>query len=249
MFYEKSADRSDYFYFMKRESKSVSGGHLTPPHFHDSVELLVVESGRVEAIINAESKTLLAGDVAFVDKRVAHSFSFGDAVWYSLVFSEKYCRMLRYTDKTLPSYPDCRAFSDKMLSALALFEPRKENPLLEEALASYLLGLIDDGCERVEEPSATYVVATRILEYIDGNLREPITLASVAGALGYSPSYFSSLFVKLYGMSFKDYLGLVRYRRAEEMIESEGCAATRAAELSGFGSMNTFYRARKKFLN
>ena len=47
-------------------------------------------------------------------------------------------------------------------------------------------------------------------------------------------------------MGFSDYLNYIRYTKASELIR-EGMTATSAAMRSGFGSMNTFYRAKNKY--
>lgn len=250
MFYEKSADEKDYYFIRRRSSSRASGGHFTPPHFHDAYELLIVESGSVDAVLNAESRTLSKGEIAFVDKRVAHSFSFGDSVWHSLTFSEEYCQMLKRGGTTLPSFPDVKDAREEILEALTRFyaENPNGNPsaLCVESLVCAILALIEKAAGRIpmREGDAS---TTRILEYINAHCGEPLTLRTVAAELGYTPNYFSTLFARLYGMSFKDYLNCIRYRSAERMIKAEGCSATLAADAAGFGSMNSFYRAKKRF--
>ena len=86
-----------------------------------------------------------------------------------------------------------------------------------------------------------------VLDYINKNSDKDLTLKTLALKFGYAPSYFSVLFNKFVNMSFTDYLNYVRYTKAKEIIQLEGCAATDIAMKCGFGSMNTFYRAKKKF--
>ena len=86
-----------------------------------------------------------------------------------------------------------------------------------------------------------------VLDYINKNSDKELTLKTLAIKFGYAPSYFSALFNKFVNMSFTDYLNYARYTKAKEIIRLEGCTATDIAMKCGFGSMNTFYRAKKKF--
>lgn len=209
-----------------------------------------MESGSVDAVLNAEARTLSKGEIAFVDKRVAHSFLFGDSVWHSLIFSEEYCRMLRKNNTTLPSFPDSLPVAEEIFAYLARFYAEHSNghpsALCVEALVCSILALIERAAGRIPMRDCD-TSATRILKYINAHCGEPLTLRTVAAELGYTPNYFSTLFARLYGMSFKDYLNCIRYRSAERMIKTEGCSATLAADAAGFGSMNSFYRAKKRF--
>ena len=250
MFYEKSADEKEYYFIRKRAATASSGGHFTPPHFHDAYELMIVESGSVDAVLNAEARTLHAGEIAFVDKRVAHSFYFGDSEWHSLIFSDEYCHMLRRGNTTLPAFPESLGVSAEILSLLARFYTENPNgdpsALCVESLVCSILALIESASGRIPIKDGDTNV-TRILAYMNAHSSEPLTLRSVAAEFGYTPNYFSTLFASLYGMSFKDYLNCIRYRSAEQMIKTERSSAAFAAEKSGFGSMNSFYRAKKRF--
>ena len=250
MFYEKRADEKEYYFIKKRASNGATGGHFTPPHFHDAYELMIVESGHVDAVLNAEARTLHAGEIAFVDKRVAHSFYFGDSVWHSLIFSDEYCRMLRRDRTTLPAFPDATCSSEEILARLSRFyaENPHGNPsaLCVESLVCSILALIEKDAGRILVRDRDTSM-TRILEYINAHANEQLTLRTVAAELGYTPNYFSNLFSRLYGMNFTDYLNCVRYKNAEQMIKMQQCTAAFAADAAGFGSMNSFYRAKKRF--
>ena len=158
--------------------------------------------------------------------------------------------MLRRGNTTLPAFPDVRGVSDQILARLSSFydaHPQgAPSGLCIESLVCSILALIEGAAGRIPFRECDTSM-TRILSYINAHFGEPLTLRSVAAEFGYTPNYFSTLFARLYGMSFTDYLNCIRYRSAEQMIRREKCAASLAADAVGFGSMNSFYRAKKRF--
>lgn len=252
MYYEKVADEKSFYLFYHSSHCADTEPHFTPPHCHDSYELLVVTRGKVEGVLNGEPQTVVAGDVLFMDSYDIHSFVFEDCERYSIVFTKEYCRMLSSGDKTLPSHMRCSDVSFAKISA-KLDEYYREygekipNGLLLEGLISYVLGLCELESGRVERRDRAGEFMVGVLEYVKENSDSDLTLSDVAAKFGYTPNYFSSLFNKFVQMSFNDYLNYVRYTRATEIIQLQGCTATNIAMKCGFGSMNTYYRAKNKF--
>ncbi len=254
MFYEKKSDEKAYYYFFRREHNSEISPYFTPPHFHEGYELLFIFEGEGEIVLNGEPKTLRAGDIVFLNSYDIHSFVFKKCVRYTLVFSKDYCRMLAIDDKTLPSYPVCdKEYFDAIIGILdnyfSLYENKIPNSLTLEGLVATVLGIIEDCSGRIERPNGKKELMVLVLEYISKNFSSELTLESVASRFGYSQSHFSTLFNKFAQMNFKNYLSYVRYTNAVKLIEEGGCSATEAAIRCGFGSMNTFYRAKNKFSN
>ena len=252
MYYEKIVDEKSYYLFYFGRYDDSTEPHFTPPHCHDAYELLVVTQGSVDAVLNGETITLKAGDILFADSYDVHSFVFENCERYSLVFSKDHCRMLADGEKTLPSCPSCDEKSFKaILSRLeeynSLYGREIPNGLLVESLVSYILGIIESSCGRVERRVRTNELMISVLDYINKNSDKDLTLTSVASKFGYAPSYFSAIFNKFVNMSFTNYLSYVRYTHAAEIILLQGCTATDIAMKCGFGSMNSFYRAKNKF--
>ena len=252
MYYEKAVDEKAYYLFYKGENDESTEPQFTPPHCHDAYELLVVTRGEVEGTLNGEPRTIHAGELVFLDSYDIHSFVFKNCERYSLVFSKDHCRMLVDGATTLPSYPECDGESfvlirEELEKYYTAYGRKIPNGLLVESLVSYILGIIESACGRVERRERSNDLIVEVLEYIKRNSDSELTLTDVAAKFGYTPNYFSSLFNKLVGMNFNNYLNYVRYTRATEIILLEGCTATNIAMKCGFGSMNTFYRAKNKF--
>ena len=252
MYYEKEVDEKSYYLFYHSVYDESTEPHFTPPHCHAAFEVLVVIKGEVEGVLNGEAMLLGAGDVLFLDSYDIHSFVFKNCERYSLVFSKDYCRMLIGDGMTLPSRPKCDKSAFSNITAMLDMYYRTygqgiPNGLLVEGLVSYLLGIIEDSSGKVARRERSNELMVDVLEYIKKHSDENLTIAEIASKFGYAPNYFSSLFNKFVGMNFNDYLNYVRYTKAAEIILLQGCTTTDIAMKCGFGSMNTFYRAKNKF--
>lgn len=87
-----------------------------------------------------------------------------------------------------------------------------------------------------------------ILEYIEANYLEDITIKSVSKKMGYSVGYCSKLLRDAVGENFRDYLNRKRLKKAEELSLDKTLNLTKLEILyqSGFKSPSTFYRASTK---
>lgn len=97
-------------------------------------------------------------------------------------------------------------------------------------------------------PSANDLLADT-LAYIDQHLFEPVTLADLAAASGYSPYHFTRLFVAHFGETPMDYLRACRMQRAAQRLGAHAPPALIDLALDcGFESQEAFTRAfRRRF--
>ena len=87
-----------------------------------------------------------------------------------------------------------------------------------------------------------------MLAYIQTHYLEDITMATVAQAVGYSTDYCSKALRSAVGYSFRDYVNLLRIKKAEEMLADKSLRLTTLEILyrCGFNNSATYYRAKKK---
>ena len=81
---------------------------------------------------------------------------------------------------------------------------------------------------------------SRIVEYVEQNHRNNITLAKTAEILGYEYSYFSKIFNRIFSMNFNDYLNTYRFNDACQMLTETDMTITEIASESGFKSIRSF---------
>ena len=91
--------------------------------------------------------------------------------------------------------------------------------------------------------SPSYSFSAEILIYISDHFKEELTLHDLSRKFGYNPSYLSRMFRSTFGISFIEYLTMLRLREAILLLRSGKKSVTECAMESGFGSMRSFYRA------
>lgn len=84
-----------------------------------------------------------------------------------------------------------------------------------------------------------------VIEYINANLSEELSLESISRAVHMSQSQISRVFRRLTGTSVYDYILSKRIITAQELI-AKGVSATEASRRAGFGDYSSFYRLCKK---
>ncbi len=94
-------------------------------------------------------------------------------------------------------------------------------------------------------PSA-YFALKRALNYIALNFAQDITLTSVAREVHLSESYFSTLFKKLCGTSFTEYLNAVRIEESKRLLAQGDLNVTEAAVRVGFASQSYFSKVFRR---
>ncbi len=86
----------------------------------------------------------------------------------------------------------------------------------------------------------------KILQFLESNYMNPLTLDSVATHLGYSSSYFSKYFKNLFGQLFLDYLHELRLDHVIQELKTTDNSISDIALANGFNSLSSFNSLFKK---
>jgi AraC-like DNA-binding protein len=85
------------------------------------------------------------------------------------------------------------------------------------------------------------------IRFINKHFGEEISLDDVADHLHISPYYFSRMFSKATGMTYKSFLNSTRVHSAERLLKSTNEPVTSIAYECGFGSIRTFNRVFREY--
>lgn len=86
----------------------------------------------------------------------------------------------------------------------------------------------------------------RMLEYIQDHYSRDISLNDIAEVLNLSPGYVSTIFKSAVGENFKDYLNILRVKKAKEILSKQNVKIQDLAVMVGCNNVNTFIRIFKK---
>ncbi|WP_410512857.1 response regulator [Paenibacillus sp. BR2-3] len=83
-------------------------------------------------------------------------------------------------------------------------------------------------------------------QYIQQNFMRSISLEEVSNVVGFNPTYFSSLFKKVSGSNFVDYLSEIRMNNAKELLRETDFSIATICEKVGYSDLKHFTKSFKK---
>lgn len=135
-----------------------------------------------------------------------------------------------YTDK-LPKYEDI--IKVKTLNLLTLLNRHYIN--------NVNINPISTGIK-----TENLALINKVMEYIDDNISENLTLEKLSGIAHMNPSYFSTLFKKYNGLSISEYILKKRILLSIELLKKKEDSILCIAQMCGFRSSANFYKYFKK---
>lgn len=249
--YESRRDGRDHIYFEKTEI-TTRREPLTPyPHFHHSIELAVGLRGAIPISVGKERIILEPGDVCFINSLEPHKYfySVGDACYVTLISSSFFTEVNHLGNVSYPTHVKCGEGSRVLCRFLDFANDTWDESSLicKRAFADQLAYLLYKYVTPIpkREVAKQDAMLLGAVQYICEHYTERLTVSEVAHRFGYSANYFSTAFNAFMGASFPDYLNacrVIEYSRIHR--ENPKLPACKIAKMCGFGSMNTFYRAR-----
>ena len=249
-----------------REQKSFSANFISasrpvnfsfPAHWHVYIELVYVIQGMIEVGINNESRTLYGGDMAVFSSNDIHYLQSTDSEIYLFIFNPAIldaqagwpkCGILKnsfFTEEQIPAHIKASIFAIYRNS-----NPQSEAEQLKTKanvlnLFSFILSK-----GKTERQSYLKIIPRErmqhVLEYIETNFTQRITLDDAASVAHMSKYYFSSFFKSLTGMGFVNYVNTLRVNEAEQLLVNSGKNIADIAFECGFESIRTFNRVFKE---
>ena len=245
------------FYEMHREEGELhfsrNGIHIFAAHFHLNPEILIVARGGYEITLSGKSYRVGEGCIAVMDSYEIHSYddrleteTADDAV---LIFPYRYLRRfykrhegMRIANPVIEDNELCRSLMTIADEYLKSSEPVKE------AAAELFFAKLEERLTFCEDKrSGETALIRRILAYIQENYTENISRAVIARELGYTEAHISRVFHSYIGKGISEYINGVRLAHIDRRLAADdGRSITELIYEAGFGSQQTYYRARRR---
>lgn len=135
--------------------------------------------------------------------------------------------------------------ADLLSAGHAVLALEKEQARLRETLKRHLPGTPQPQ-RRPGAESHPERIVRHLLEDVDRNYRQPVTLRESAAKLGMNPTYLSDLFSRVMGVPFKSYLIRLRLQKAKQLLEDPAKSVSEIALAVGYAGENRFRVAFKK---
>ncbi len=228
------------------------------PHMHNGKEIFVLLKGTIDFIIENNVYSLSPNDILVIDETELHTFR--------PVRSSPYERIVInlqpsfFTKNNIETYQNVfanrptgqgnlfRGHTEEnalILSRLVQLERYiKENPDCEKVLEAVLieiLYLLNTAGAAEESNVRQDKTVAEILQYINDNLTESLSLDKIADTFYLSKNHLCRIFKKNTGFTVKDYIASKRIQMVQSLCR-EGVHISEAAARAGFGNYSNFYR-------
>lgn len=236
--------------FAHKLDKASSPSEQYFKHIHCFNEILYFVHGDVEYTVESETRRLNEGDLVFIPSGKFHFAKVNSKISY-----ERY--VLKFPDEIFPK------FANNLFKPKGFFFPEGNNydinfKLLDMYIKQYsqdevytlflceLLKIIVMLCHEPAQPFKKHNdFVVDLIDYIDVNIRKPITIQTLTDKFHYSKSFINTEFKKRMHIPIMQYVRTKKAIAAHQMILS-GAKKSNVAALFGFETYSTFYRTYKK---
>ena len=242
-----------------------------PMHHHDALEVVIPTENDYIVIANQKTFRLKVGDILFIPPKILHELQCcGEGARFIFLIQLDFLNTLqdfkllyplsiepflcnRTVMPTLYSgvHDSFMRMVDAYFARTVMWETFLFSIFLE---CIYKMGqeYYRKNGGNANSPTAQqpeyYEQFAELLNYIDDNFTENLTLDQVADYMGFSKYHFSRLFKEHVNMTFYDYLRRRRINAAQSLL-STPMSITDIAFKTGFNNLTTFCRCFKKYTN
>lgn len=222
-----------------------------PQHWHNYFEIELILSGTASHIYNGKKYTIKKGDVYIltpVDFHGVESESQVELINISFESEMMSSKTLSFLCQSkTPRRLSNEEFERFIMAAKLLEHECNSNGSFKAQFLEYILSCLTPQNIPPSTQAEQLEGIKRAINYIELHFRDAINLKELAKISGYNPSYFSELFKKVTGETYKERISNLRTSYAK-MLLANGFSVTDACFASGFGSLSNFCAVfRKKF--
>lgn len=252
-----------YYYVDKKHPQ-----YVMPPHWHKEFEIVRVVKGKFKAFLNNEEYSLSGGDILLVESGTLHRGEPDGSIYECIVFdlnmlmrqqNDAACRfILPFADSTVKINRvrlSAESNTGKVIDSLFCMMS-EENSYRELGVYSLLFDLFfklyTSGAVKKSESmphNHKTETVTRLLDWLDNNFSEPVTLEKMSQISGFSPKYLCRIFKEYTSKTLISYINELRIENACYEMSAKGKSVTHAAFDSGFNDLSYFCKTFKKYKN
>lgn len=230
------------------------------PHLHAQLELLYVEEGEIEITVNGCTHLMKRGGLCVLFPNSVHSYHTPPQERMNCIIVILNLALVGDFINTLLKFHPKNPFinrenlhKDVPYAIDTLCEEYTHvgnQPVCTPICKAYIQIIISRLLQQVELVTNTDVnyfdIIFDIINYINENYMQPISLNDMSRALGVGKYHLSRVFSDKMNVSFSDYINGIRVSWARNMLLNTNKNITQIAYDCGFQSIRTFNRAFSK---
>ncbi len=230
-----------------------------PRHWHNRIEIFLVLSGDLRIVVETETYHLTEDDIILINSNQVHEITSNDNV--TVVLQINYGYFKKWMDESTFFHCNSTIFHNKtkyvelkrMIAQLVYinYNETEHNDLLTISLAYQIVLELVRNFKSFEHnqfsQNPKHLVRLRtIIQYLNSNYMENISLEQIAEKEFLSPSYFSHFFKVNMGVSFFNYLTGIRMNHAVNDLLTTNLTMEQIAANNGFANSRYFVDCFKK---
>ena len=261
--YERQSMRADFPFQAAVESGS---GQLY--HWHDEIELVLVQEGTLDAVIPGRSYHLQPGEILIIGSGEVHCLTSDDPASkrVSVRFSPRLAAGKLSDGSELSGLNECFTRVSRCSAQWGEAETEEVRKLILQMMQEdvdrrkgwqaavraeiyqlmvMMMRRLPDRGEDAARKAVQDVSLKKTLSFLAENYTQDISLKECADAMGFNMNYFSRFFRSHTGIHFHQYLTTLRLQKAERLLLTTGLPITEIVFQSGFQNVKTFNRVFK----
>lgn len=214
-----------------------------PIHMHNCMEFTFVTGGEVHVNIGGKVSVLGKGQGVFVPPHYIHSYQTpSNSVFYTFLVGRNV--LLDFSNLFDQKSPEILSFTfpEDLQHQLDEHFLSSQSVFASKALLYRACHLLLNGNRWVDKDNRNGSFIQRLMQYLQENFREDITLETFANSTGYSYHYICKQIHRQFGVTFTQLLAQHRVAHACNLLDTKEKTITETAIESGFGSIRSFNR-------
>lgn len=252
-----------------------ASGHIRK-HRHDFIEITYIVNGEGIHEIGGNNYNIVGGSLFFIDCNQIHSMNITkETNYYEILLSPSFISdtlkdcgsvdtILYYlmdgSENKLDYNSPVISFSkDEIIMVENFFKlmyneftKKREGYLIVIKSYLYLILMMMIRAIRQNKNTETLLAKDKLLptviEYVNDNFCEKISMSDVGRRYSYNPSYFSRIFKSTYGVNFSTYIQKKRIEKAVELLKDTNLNVDQICKKIGYDNPKSFYTTFKRIM-
>lgn len=221
-------------------------------HFHQCIELVLLEAGEMTVTINGKSHSFKKGEkgLVFIASYDIHHILRSDDSKIIISIIPVFFLKDFFAAAGQLNYMSVYIDNEKVINEVdslmhKLMNHKNENILIVKGLVYTILGLlVESKLLLTAETPAPKQLTQKVLEYLNNNYKKKITLDVLSEEFNYSKYYFSKIFNQYFECNLTTYINMLRATYvATQLNDTSHRNIVEIAYEAGFDSLRTFYRS------
>ncbi len=240
-------------------------------HFHEEYEIYYLIQGERYYFIKDKTYHIKKGYLIFIDQNILHKTADVEEPGHERVLinlrkdflnsfpyyiSEKLFQFFSMEKCIITPDSDEQRKIEGILEEMykEYLSERDEPPIYLQTLVIQLLYFMNKMVEKnLNYPrdyyNITYQRVSEVVEYININYKEQLSLTELSKQFYFSPFYLSRLFKKVTGFSLVEYINSIRVKEAQELLKRSNKKISEIAFEVGYDNITHFERVFKQITN